>query len=172
MGSSNVISVNSKPKKIRFENIFIIMDSNKSSITLGFILTMCLLSTAIARPFLSEEEMAKLSSEEIEKLRSILEPGGKIRPGMLSNMKYDTMDENTNPDESLDIITTTLQPDETSISIATSYESNEIAKNIVKLSSGSDLLLNSIPYSAVGRSKRHRKKSKVILKCFNCTINL
>merc|ERR1711944_281546 len=103
---------------------------------MGFIITMCLLSTTIARPFISEEERAKLSSEEIEKLRSILEPGGRIRPGMLSNMKYNTIDENTNPDESLDIITTTLQPDETSISIESSNESNEITKNIVKLPSG------------------------------------
>jgi len=133
---------------------------------------MCLLSTAIARPFLSEEEKAKLSSEQIEKLRSILEPGGNIRPGILSNMKYDTMDEYANPDESLDIITTTLQPDETSISIATSNESNEIAKNIVKLPFKLDLLFNNIPDSTIGRSKRHRKKSKVIVKCFNCTINL
>merc|ERR1712062_400912 len=133
---------------------------------------MYLLSTAIARPFLSDEEMAKLSKEEIEKLRSILEPGGIIRPGMLSNMKYNTIDENTNPDESLDIITTTLQPDETSISTATSDESNEIAKPIVKLPTGSDLLLNKIPYSTIGKNQRHRKKSKVILKCFNCTINL
>merc|ERR1711944_44993 len=84
---------------------------------------------------------------------------------MLSSMKYDTIDENTNPDESLDIITTTLQPDETSITIATSDESNEVAKNIVKLPSGSDLLLNKIP-------RRHRKKSKVTVNCFNCTINL
>merc|ERR1719367_2371408 len=84
---------------------------------------------------------------------------------MLSNMKYDTMNENTNPDESFDIITTTLQPDETSIAIATSDENNEIAKNIVKLPSGSNLLLNKI-------QKRYRKKSKVIVKCFNCTINL
>merc|ERR1719322_2164863 len=141
------------------------MDSNTSSITLRFILTLCLISSTIARPFLSDEEKAKLSNEEIEKLRSILEPGGIIRPGMLSNMKYDTMDENANPDETLDIITTTLQPDETSISIATSDESNEIAKNIVKLPSGSNLLLNKIP-------KCYRKKSKVIVKCFNCTINL
>merc|ERR1711944_211077 len=111
---------------------------------MGFIITMCLLSTTIARPFISEEERAKLSDEEIEKLRSILEPGGNIRPGMLSNMKYDTIDENTNPDEALDIITTTLQPDETPNSIATSDESNEVAKNIVKLPSGSDLLLNKI----------------------------
>merc|ERR1712088_570222 len=130
----------------------------------GFILTMCLLSTAIALPFLSEEERAKLSTEEIEKLRSILEPGGNIRPGMLSNMKYDTSDENSNPDESLDIITTTFRPDETSISIATSDESNEIAKKIVKLPSGSDLMFNKI--------MRHRKKSKVTVKCYNCTINL
>merc|ERR1712018_243839 len=115
--------------------------------------------------FLSEEERAKLSTEEIEKLRSILEPGGNIRPGMLSNMKYDTSDKNSNPDESLDIITTTFRPDETSISIATSDESIEIAKKIVKLPSGSDLLLNKIP-------KCYRKKSKVIVKCFNCTINL
>merc|ERR1712018_868270 len=114
--------------------------------------------------FLSEEERAKLSTEEIEKLRSILEPGGNIRPGMLSNMKYDTSDKNSNPDESLDIITTTFRPDETSISIATSDESNEIAKKIVKLPSGSDLMFNKI--------MRHRKKSKVIVKCFNCTINL
>ena len=148
------------------------MESNTSSITLRFIITMCLISTAIARPFLSEEEKAKLSSEEIEKLRSILEPGGVIRPGMLSSMKYDTMDESTNPDESLDIITTTLQPDETSISIATSDESNEVAKNIVKLPSGSDMLLNEIPYSKIGKNQRHRKKAKVIVKCFNCTINL
>merc|ERR1712062_449649 len=135
-------------------------------------LTMCLISSTIARPFLTDEEKAKLSSEELEKLRSILEPGGPIRPGMLSNMKYDTIDENTNPDESLDIITTTLQPDETSISTATSDESNEIAKNIVKLPSGSNLLLNKIPYSTIGKNQRHRKKSKVIVKCFNCTINL
>jgi len=148
------------------------MDSNTSSITFGFVLTMCLISTTIARPFLSEDERAKLSNEQIEKLRSILEPGGNIRPGMLSNMKYDTINENTNPDDSLDIITTTLQPDETSISIATSDKSNEIAKNIVKLPSGSDLLLNNIPYSTIGKNQRHRKKSKVIVKCFNCTINL
>merc|ERR1719288_418384 len=141
------------------------MDSNTSFITIWFILSMCLISATIARPFLTEEEKSKLSREEIEKLRSILEPGGNIRPGMLSNMKYDTIDENTNPDESLDFITTTLQPDETSISTATSDKNNAIVKNIVKLPSGSNLLLNKIP-------KRYRKKSKVIVKCFNCTINL
>merc|ERR1719288_431320 len=135
------------------------MDSNTSFITIWFILSMCLISATIARPFLTEEERAKLSSEEIEKLRSILEPGGNIRPGMLSNMKYDTIDENTNPDESLDFITTTLQPDETSVSTATSDESIEIAKNIVKLPYGSDLLLNKIPYSTIGKNKLHRKKS-------------
>merc|ERR1712062_599489 len=104
--SSNVISVNSKPKKIIFETTHSKMDSNTSSILLGFILTMCLISSSTARPSLSDEEKAKLSTEEIEKLRSILEPGGRIRPGMLSNMKYDISDENLNLDESLDIITT------------------------------------------------------------------
>ena len=148
------------------------MDSNTSSITLGFILTMCLISVSIARPFRSELEKAKLSQEQIQKLRDILGTGGNIRPGMISFRRYDKIDANSNPEESLDIITTTLQPDETSISNATSDESNEIAKNIVKLPSGSDLLLNNIPYSTIGKNKRHQKKSKVTVKCFNCTINL
>merc|ERR1712165_106574 len=158
-------------KEIRLKNTFIIMNSKTSSITFGFVLTMCLMSTTIALPLLSEEEKAKLSQEQIQKLRDILEPGGRIRPGMLSNMKYDTSRENLNPDESLDIITTTFRPDETSI-FTTSDESNEIAKKIVKLPFESDLLLNNIPDSIIRKSKRHRKKSKVIVKCFNCTINL
>merc|ERR1712223_1074307 len=154
------------------KNTFIIMDSNTSSIALGFILTMCLISSSFARPVLSELEKAKLSEEQIQKLRDILGTGGTYRPGMISFRNHNKIDVNSNPEESLDIITTTLQPDETSISNATSDESNEIAKNIVKLPSGSDLQLNEIPYSTIGKNKRHRKKSKVIVKCFNCTINL
>ena len=80
-----MISVNSKPKKITFENKFIIMNINKSFIIFWFIFSMCLISAIIARPSLyptlSEEEKAKLSKEEIRKLLSILEPGGNIRPG-------------------------------------------------------------------------------------------
>jgi len=159
-------------KEIRFKNTFIIMDSNTSSITLAFILTMCLISTTIALPFLSELEKAKLSEEQIQKLRDILGTGGTYRPGMISFRNHDKIDVDSNPEESLDIITTTLQPAETSISDVTSDESNEIAKNIVTLPSGSDLLLNKIPYSTIGGSKRHRKKPKVTVKCFNCTINL
>ena len=52
---------------------------------------------------------------------------------MLFNMKYNTIDENSNPDESLDIITITLQPDETSSSIETFDDSNKINKNIVNI---------------------------------------
>ena len=56
-----------------------------------------------------------------------------LTASMLFNMKYNTIDENSNPDESLDIITITLQPDETSSSIETFDDSNKINKNIVNI---------------------------------------
>ena len=56
-----------------------------------------------------------------------------LTASMLFNMKHNTIDENSNPDESLDIIETTLQPDETSSSIKTFNDSNKIVKNIVNI---------------------------------------
>ena len=48
-------------------------------------------------------------------------------------MKYNTIDENSNPDESLGIILTTLQPDETSSTIETFDDCSKIVKNIVNI---------------------------------------
>ena len=77
-----MISVNSKPKKITFENTFIIMNINKSFIIFWFIFSVCLISAIIALPTLSEAEKLKLSKEEMEKLLSILSATtGKFRPG-------------------------------------------------------------------------------------------
>ena len=82
-----MISVNFKPKKITFENTFIIMNLNKSFIIFWFIFSMCLISAIIALPTLSKEEIfknflkKKLSKEEMEKLLRILSATtGTFRP--------------------------------------------------------------------------------------------
>jgi len=62
------------------------MASNTLFAILGLTLFISLISISLARP--------ELSDSEKEKLAAFLDPkSGKIRPGMLSKMRYDTIEE-------------------------------------------------------------------------------
>jgi len=187
------------------------MASNTIFAILSLTLFISLISTSLARP--------ELSDSEKEKLAAFLDPkSGKIRPGMLSNMRYDTIeedeedsisgpsdsekaklkifsdsksrkirpgilpnmrndkveeyDEDSRSDKTTDIIKNTLLPEKMTDSIATFDVNDQNSDTVVKLSSCQKLSLKNIQKLTRERKRRHRKKSKVIINCFNCTINV